>query len=163
MKKKVLTLLLLLAAAVALLVAAGCGKEEAAAGMDTVILGGEKFRFELALSPEEYMRGLAGRTAIDDNGGMLFVFPAEGPVVFWMKDCLIPLDLIYLDDSGTIVGIFEMEAPAPGTPDAELPHYPSPSPARFAIELRGGRAAELGLAVGQKVELRLDELKEAVR
>lgn len=119
---------------------------------------------EVALTPEERARGLMGRASLDDDKGMLFIFPAGEPfpteVSFWMKNCLMPIDVIFISREGLVTAIHEMQPPLPGTPDEELIRYPSNGPVQFAIELRGGLAAELGLQVGDLVELKSDYLLE---
>lgn len=129
---------------------------------EEVVLAGERFSLELALTPEERTRGLMGRDALGDHEGMLFVFPERPPypaqLTFWMKNCLIPLDVVFIGPTATITAIHEMLPPLEGAPDHLLIHYSSGAPAQFAIELRGGRAAELGLQVDQQVSLRKDYL-----
>jgi uncharacterized protein len=135
--------------------------------IEEVQIKGVLFELELALTPEERAEGLMGREKIAKNGGMLFIFPAEPPypndLGFWMKNCLMPIDLLFLDPTGRVVAVHEMEPPMPGTPDHELPTYRSGVPAQFAIELKGGRAAELGVTNGDVIELRFEELLEMAR
>jgi len=111
---------------------------------EDVLLQGRLFTMELALTSEQRATGLMGRESLADDRGMLFVFPDTKPypaeVSFWMKNCLMPID------------------PQPGTPDNELTVYPSNGQVQFAIELRGGLAEELGLLVGDDLELRVDYL-----
>lgn len=128
---------------------------------------GVLFRLELALTSSQRNIGLMGRQQIDDNGGMLFVFPDNerypSKVNFYMKNCLVPIDVIFIDGEGIITTIHEMEPPQPGTPDQELIMYPSMGPVQFAIELRGRRAAELGLKPGDYIELPSDYLLQYAR
>lgn len=92
-------------------------------------------RFEIVTDPIEQERGLGGRTNIPANYGMLFVFPKDGNYGFWMKDMLAPIDIIWLSDSGTILGIEDSVAPST---------YPSvfypPHPVRYVLETRAGEA-----------------------
>ncbi len=131
---------------------------------EQVVLNGHIIEMELAVTPEQRERGLMGRESLADDEGMLFVMPDEDPfpteLGFWMKDCLIPIDLIFISRDGSIDSIHEMQPPEPGTPDQELPAYYSDGPVQFAIELRGGLAAEIGLAVGDSIDLRKDYLLE---
>jgi uncharacterized protein len=153
--------------------AAGCSKEladgpspvESEGGKaltEDVLLQGRKFTMELALTDEQRATGLMGRESLADDRGMLFVFPDTKPfpaeVSFWMKNCLMPIDVIFISREGKITAIHEMHPPLPGTPDNELTVYPSNGRVQFAIELRGGLAEELGLQVGDDLELRLDYL-----
>lgn len=153
--------------------AAGCSNEladdpspAASEGDNTltedVLLQGRMFTMELALTNEQRAAGLMGRESLADDRGMLFVFPDTEPypaeVSFWMKNCLMPIDVIFISREGTITAIHEMQPPRSGTPDNELTVYPSNGQVQFAIELRGGLTKELGLRVGDDVELRVDYL-----
>ncbi len=141
--------------------------EEAVVLFEEVELAGRVFRLELALDDEQRALGLMWRERLADDEGMLFVFPNRDPypveLGFWMKNCLIPIDVIFINPDGFITAIHEMEPPEPGTPDSELPGYYSNGPAQFAIEIRGGLAAELGLQVGDYIELNRDYLLELAR
>lgn len=145
---------------------AGCD-EKAEAGIEVVRLGGEKFRLELAAEEPTRTIGLGGRNEIAEDGGMLFVFRDARPLWFVMRDCPVPIDVAFLDGSGRILVIHEMQAEAPrgvGESAAEyerrLKPYGSRFPAQFAIETRGGRMRELGLKEGERVKLDLDRLKK---
>ncbi len=130
--------------------------------LEIVDLNGYQVKMELALTPKQREQGLMGRESLADDQGMLFVLPAREPypaeVSFWMKDCLIPIDLIFISREGIITAFHEMQPPEPGTADEDLILYPSRGKVQFAIELRGGLARELGLAVGDEVELDIDYL-----
>jgi len=129
---------------------------------EDVLLQGRLFTMELALTSEQRATGLMGRESLADDRGVLFVFPDTKPypaeVSFWMKNCLMPIDVIFISREGKITAIHEMQPPQPGTPDNELTVYPSNGQVQFAIELRGGLAEELGLLVGDDLELRVDYL-----
>jgi uncharacterized membrane protein (UPF0127 family) len=121
-----------------------------------VLIGGEAFDLELALDDASRYRGLSGRASIPANGGMLFVFPAARPRRFVMRECFVPIDIAFLDDVGRIVAIHEMPIEAPRAPDESageyerrLPSWSSGVPARFAIEVAGGRLASLAVHPGQ--------------
>lgn len=153
-----LPLLLLLAA----FLIPGCDQDELPTHQ-RVELAGQTFNLELALTEPARRKGMMGRKKLDRNAGMLFAFEAERLRRFWMKGCHIPLDVIYLDKQGRIVSIRTMQPPDPDTPDHQLPRYSSRWPAQFAIELRAGRAEELGLAEGDKLDLPLQRLKTLAR
>jgi uncharacterized membrane protein (UPF0127 family) len=85
---------------------------------------------------------------------MLFVFQTERVLSFWMKDTLIPLDILFLDSDGAIVNIQTME-PEPGVPDRDLRRYSSGVPALYALEMNAGLAQQLGFQVGMVAELHL--------
>ena len=103
---------------------------------------------EIADDSNEMARGLMGRTALAEDAGMLFVYPEERELSFWMRDTLIPLSIAYMDSEGRIVDIQHMK-PLDDTP----PHYVSAEPARYALEVNRGFFDERGVEVGDKAEL----------
>lgn len=107
------------------------------------------FTVELALTPDEQARGLMFRTELPQRHGMLFDFGAESPLSFWMRNTLIPLDMLFIGGDGVIRRIH-----ANATPLSETP-IPSGGPARAVLEIAGGSAARLGIAVGDRVRHRL--------
>lgn len=135
-----------------------------------VEIGDQLFELELALDAASRYRGLSGRRHIPPDGGMLFVFPSSRPLTFVMRDCQVPIDVAFLDESGRIVAVHEMEIEAPRRPDESaseynrrLHGYSSGVPARFAIEVAGGRLAQVGAQVGQTPVFDADRWKEAAR
>lgn len=122
-----------------------------------VDLGGTRFVVELAAEAALQYRGLSGRESIDPLGGMLFVYPTPRAMQFVMRDCLVPIDIAFLDPRGEVVGIHAMEVEAPRQPwesareyEQRLRRYGSPPGAQFALELAGGRLRELGVEVGSR-------------
>lgn len=105
---------------------------------------------ERAVTPAAQARGLSGRDEIPENYGMLFVFPTADVQGFWMKDMLVSIDIIWLDDAGRIVGI-EPEV----SPDTYPQIYSAPTPVRYVLEMRAGSAAARGWKVGTKVPIEL--------
>jgi uncharacterized membrane protein (UPF0127 family) len=105
-----------------------------------------KFTVEVARSPEEQNTGLMNRASLAPDRGM--IFPHEPPRMasFWMKNTLIPLDIIFVRTDGTIVNIAENTVPL------SLDPVPSLEPVGAVLELAGGRTAELGIKAGDKVE-----------
>lgn len=122
---------------------------------------GLAIRIELATTPEEQMRGLMFREHLDENAGMLFIFEEARPLSFWMKNTLIPLDVLYMDQNGTIVDIHTMQ-PCPAE-TIQCPSYPSQAEAKYALEINGGRAEELGLEVGEQLQLKIPKQNEETR
>ncbi len=116
-------------------------------------LRGHVFVLEIAATPAERARGLMHRENLAENAGMLFVFSQESPLNFWMKNTLIPLDILYMDSTGVVVDIQTM-TPQPGAPDSELRTYPSAASAQYALEINAGLAESLGFAVGNQAYFR---------
>jgi Uncharacterized conserved protein len=112
----------------------------------TTAKGVFRFMVELADSPREREYGLMCRKALAADRGMLFQFSAPGPQAFWMRNTLIPLDIIYIGADGRVVSIVRNARPLDETP------LPSGRPAQYVLELAGGRAAEIGLLPGDKVQ-----------
>ena len=80
--------------------------------------------------------------------GMLFSYPRERPVAFWMKNTPLSLDMIFMDEDGLIVGVHERTVPM-----RERPLYAVPQPVRYVLETNAGFAAAHGLAAGRTVDL----------
>jgi uncharacterized membrane protein (UPF0127 family) len=133
-------------------------------------MAGERFALELALDPATRHQGLSGRSAIPRDGGMLFVFSSSQPIMMVMRDCPVPLDVAFLDESGAVLAVHAMSVEPPRRPgeapfayDSRLPTYGSGVPARFAIETAGGRLSEIGLRAGDRVVLDARSLIDRVR
>jgi uncharacterized protein len=146
----------------------GCD-EKASADTARVKIGGKTFLLELALDNAKRFRGLSERTYIAPDGGMLFVFPdvVSGSNGFVMRDCPIPIDILYLNASGRIVSMHAMLPEPPrdpakgeGTPadpnnatyNARLKQYTAKGPYQFVIELAGGKLKEVGVKEGDLIE-----------
>ena len=117
------------------------------------VLAGRPFTIELAITSQERQRGLSNRDSLPADAGMLFVFETERTLSFWMKNTLIPLDILFIDGEQRIVDIRTMQ-PEPGTLDHQLTRYVSAEPAMYALEVNAGVVEELGLSVGMVVEFR---------
>lgn len=124
-------------------------------GGRAVMPGGELILLEIADEPLERYTGLRGRDHLPEDRGMLFLFPADGQHHFIMEDCLISLDLLWLDRRGRVLHV-ESELPPCPEESEECPTWTSPGPARYVLELRAGRAAELGLEKGSLILLDVD-------
>lgn len=107
------------------------------------------FQVEIADTEAERSRGLMFRSSLADDRGMLFDFQPARPVSFWMKNTWIPLDIIFLDVKGRVLNIARET-----TPYSEAP-IPSEGTARAVLEIRGGRAEELGLKPGDLIVHRI--------
>lgn len=104
-----------------------------------------RFKVEVAKSPEERSQGLMFRRTLAPDAGMLFDFGRTEPVAMWMKNTLIPLDMLFIGGDGAIVNIAQRTVPQSLTP------IPSAKPVRFVLELPGGSASRLGIKPGDKV------------
>jgi uncharacterized membrane protein (UPF0127 family) len=158
-----------------ILLVPGCD-EKTAAGVESVKLGDRWFHLDVVDTDAKRIQGLSGRTEIAPDGGMLFVFPRARPLTFVMRDCLVPIDIIFVDASARIVAMHHMpveEARRPDEPKAEVPaqdkyeqrlvRYPSRFAAQFVIELKGGTLPALGLKEGDKLPLDTERLKAAAK
>jgi uncharacterized membrane protein (UPF0127 family) len=105
-----------------------------------------QFSIELALSPSQKVTGLMHRTSLAENGGMLFLYDEPAEIGMWMKNTLIPLDIIFIDESGIITKIKENATPH------SLESIVSDAPVKAALELNGGTATQLNIQKGDKVE-----------
>ena len=131
----------------------GCAKEGPvdAAGrplepLSIVTASGEhRFLVEIADDDAERERGLMYRPPLEDDRGMLFQFPAAREQSFWMKNTPSSLDIIYIDPQGRIVSIASHATPYSQTP------LPSNGAANGVLELRAGRADEIGAKPGDQV------------
>lgn len=107
--------------------------------------GPVQFTVEMATDWSQQERGLMFRRSLAPNAGMLFDFGKEQETSFWMKNTLIPLDMLFIKANGTIARI---AANAKPLSEESIPSY---EPVRAVLEIAGGRAAELGLRPGDKV------------
>ena len=120
-------------------------------GLETVRLtitsanGIHRFKVEVAATPDQQQHGMMFRTALAPDRGMLFPLEQVRPASFWMRNTLIPLDIIFIRSDGTIARI------ATARPLDET-GVPSGEPVAAVLEIAGGRAAELGIARGDRVE-----------
>ena len=104
--------------------------------------GGESFAAELADSADERSRGLMFRTAMDAGAGMLFVYESPRRAQFWMKNTLIPLDMIFADGTGRVTRVHSNAIPGDETP------IDGGDGVVFVLEINGGLANQLGIAPG---------------
>lgn len=100
---------------------------------------------EVAITRDARTRGLMWRYTLADGVGMLFIFPRDQPLSFWMRNTLIPLDMIFIDGKGKIVSIQENAEPR------TLSSRPSAGPATYVLEVPGGWCAKNGVKAGSTV------------
>lgn len=107
--------------------------------------GVRDFTVEIAQTPEDQATGLMYRREMAPNAGMLFIYPAVSRVTMWMKNTLLPLDMLFIDQDGRIKHIVERTVPH----STEL--IGSNGPVRAVLELNAGTASRLGIKVGDRV------------
>ena len=112
----------------------------------TILVNGHEVEVWLARTPDQQEEGLmhVPPAEIADNQGMLFVFPAEQVRSFWMKNTITALDIAFTRSDGTIVRTHTM-------PPRTLQGFSSGEPARFALEMKAGSFARLGVVRGQRI------------
>lgn len=116
---------------------------------------GDSVTAELAVTPEERARGLMYRKRMGFDQGMLFIFGKEGFYSFWMKNMVIPLDFIWLDEEKRIVHIEQNVPPCKHEP---CPNYTSKVPAMFFLELKAGSVERRMLKVLDRLDFILPNL-----
>ena len=109
-------------------------------------IGDKTFTLEVAETDQTRKYGLMNRSSMPADRGMLFVFEDEDVRGFWNHNVFFPLDIIFLDSGGQVVSIRQMAA------KDESPINSGP-PMRYAVELNQGMAAELGVDVGDVLEV----------
>ena len=112
-----------------------------------------RFSVEIADTSEARARGLMNREQLGENQGMLFVYEEEADRSFWMKNTLVPLDIIFLNSDLEVINI-EKANPEPNTSDENLASYESDSPAQYVLEINQNRSEEIGLEKGSEMSLR---------
>lgn len=116
-------------------------------------INGQMIQLEVAVTPQQQAMGLMFRPELPEDRGMLFAFEPPRPVQFWMRNVPVPLDMVFMLNG-------EVKAIAPGAPPcttSSCPVYGPRAPVNQVIELRSGRAAELGLEVGDRVVIQFQE------
>jgi uncharacterized membrane protein (UPF0127 family) len=107
--------------------------------------GAHKFNVQVAATPEQQERGLMFVRSLAGDQGMIFPYDPPQNVAFWMKNTLIPLDMIFIRADGTIARIVTAKPLDETT-------IPAGEPVAAVLEIRGGRAAELGIRTGDKAD-----------
>ena len=108
-----------------------------------------KFAVEIADDELERQKGLMFVKKLEDNSGMLFVYQDDRIRSFWMKDTLIPLDMIFIDQNFSVVDINENAQPCADNKNCQT--YASKKPSRYVLEINGGLSEKLNLSVGDKI------------
>ncbi|MFL5266757.1 MAG: DUF192 domain-containing protein [Stellaceae bacterium] len=107
--------------------------------------GPHSFKVEVAETPEQMTQGLMFRRSLAPDAGMLFDYKHPTTATMWMRNTLIPLDMLFVDAQGRIVNIHQRAVPQ------SLDVIAAEAPVRAVIELNGGTAARLGIAAGDRV------------
>lgn len=136
-----------------LLAAAGCAVASQRASAPAVELHGHHFSTEFATDDGSREHGLMMRTKLPADHSMLFVFPDSEPRWFWMKNTLVPLDILYFDADRKLVS---MQLDVPPCKADPCPSYPSDAPARYVLELAAGTARTIGAQTGDMLTIEGD-------
>ncbi|WP_158882906.1 DUF192 domain-containing protein [Rhodanobacter sp. L36] len=118
--------------------------------LGAVDLRGQHFSTEVVTDEAGREYGLMNRTTLTQDHGMLFVFPDAAPRGFWMKNTLIPLDILYFDTNRRLVSTQKNVPPCKADPCAT---YPSKGPARYVLELSAGTASRIGAQSGDVLKI----------
>ena len=123
-----------------------------AAAVETLTIGSSggrhRFTVEIADTPARQSRGLMFRRELASDAGMLFIYDAEASVTMWMKNTYLPLDMIFIAADGSIIKIVERTVPL------STQIISSGGAALAVLEVNGGTASRLGIAVGDRVRHR---------
>lgn len=144
----------------AALLAAGAAVAAESCAEDQVTLRGDwgqaRFTIELADDPDERAQGLMHRESMAQSAGMLFVYPEPKQVGFWMKNTLIPLDMIFLDATGTVKKVHSN-----AIPHDETPIFGGSPDIKAVLEINGGLSERLGIVAGSELRHPAFEPSEA--
>jgi uncharacterized membrane protein (UPF0127 family) len=141
-----------LRAAISLLILTALDGGPSAAGPRwavAVLPSGHEFSLEVAADDSSRQRGYMGREKVGSRDGMIFVFEEDGRHSFWMKDCRIPLDMVWLDASRRVVWVAANRQPCPAKGDC--PSITPPFLARYVLEFAAGTVATESLKPGDDV------------
>lgn len=119
---------------------------------DQICFKSKCFDVEIAENQEEWEKGLMFKESLDKNSGMLFVFPEEEIYSFWMKDTLIPLDIIWINADKEIVFIKRDAQPCLEEP---CESFTPNEKAKYVLEMNAGMAEKVGLEIGKSARFRL--------
>jgi uncharacterized membrane protein (UPF0127 family) len=112
----------------------------------TAYIDGTPFRVHLLTTERARVKGLSGKTSLDANEGMFFVFDTDGEWGIWMKDMLFSIDVIWIAEDGTVVHIEEYVHP-----DTYPRVFTNETPARYVLEVTAGTVEAYNISVGSKV------------
>lgn len=119
----------------------------------SVIINAAHFDVTVADTPAERAQGLSGQASLDPEVGMLFVFPEPTVPSFWMPDMHFPLDIIWIDTDGAVVGFEENVQPLADTDEPMT--YSPPTPVPYVLEVNAGTVAAHGMNVDDPARIDL--------
>ncbi len=119
-----------------------------------VSINDQSYAIELADTDQSREMGLMFRQQMEDDTGMLFIFPDTKIRAFWMKNTLIPLDILYFDQHRKLVSISENTPPCKNT-TTRCPNYPSAKPAKYVLEINAGLSQKYGYKAGDELIIEL--------
>lgn len=119
-------------------------------------VGKETVRVEIADTPLKHQRGLSFRRELPQGQGMLFIFPEERQLSFWMKNTFIPLSIGFFDKNKRLLNILQMTPVKPGQNNGNLQLYRSQGPAMYALEVPLGWFQQRGLGPGAQLKINLE-------
>jgi hypothetical protein len=112
---------------------------------------------EVARTPAERSAGLSNRASLADDSGLLFVYESPRRPSFWMRQTLIPLDIVWIGADKRVSQIHADVQPEPGVADAQLKRYVPDADVSFVLELNAGAAERLGIEPGEALEFDVSE------
>jgi uncharacterized membrane protein (UPF0127 family) len=119
-----------------------------------VSLNDQTYVIELADTDNTRALGLMYREQMAVDEGMLFIFPDTDVRAFWMKNTLIPLDILYFDQNRKLVSISKNTPPCKNT-TTRCPSYPSAKPAKYVLEINAGLSQQYGYKTGDELIIQL--------
>ncbi len=164
------TILALTLPLLALLLGACAESPQVVNGEAIVTLDGREFALKIVADDESRARGLGGVEHLAEDEGMIFIFPNARLRSFVMRDCLIDIDIIFLDATGRIIAMHHMPVEEPKRDDEtqyqyelRLAKYSSRFNSKYVIELQGGMLEKLNLKEGDPVDLDIEALDALAR
>lgn len=138
---------------------------------EKIRIGKHIFELEVAADSESRAKGLMEREELDEDEGMIFVYPTGTRTLsFWMKNCLIDIDLAFLNSRGRVIALHEMKAEEPRGEDeplwkyeSRLERYESGRAAQYAVELKAGMIEKLEIELGDEILFDREKLAKLAR
>ena len=124
------------------------------ANQNKICFNNSCFTVEIAQKEEELMRGLQSRESLKEDGGMLFIFPKNGVYGFWMKDTLLALDMIWLDEHKRVIYIAANVPPCQKDP---CPTYGPFEETRYVLEINAGLAKKSNISITDQAQFDFEQ------